>query len=62
MRLKAVREKRVYNNNRRVNNEGGNDYWESGVLRPDRILEDLVSIFHPNILKGHTLFYYKRLE
>ena len=62
MRLKAVREKRVYNNNRRVNNEGGNDYWESGVLRPDRILEDLVSIFHPHILKGHTLFYYKRLE
>jgi len=38
-----------------------NDYWETGLCRPDIILEDLVEIFHPNIL-NHKLVYYKKLE
>ena len=32
---KAVREKTVYNNNLRLTSTGGNDYWESAVVRPD---------------------------
>lgn len=35
----------VYNNTLRVNPEGGNDFWESGAVRPDLILEDLLNIF-----------------
>lgn len=34
----------IYNNTLRVNSEGGNDFWESGCVRPDLILEDLVKI------------------
>ncbi len=36
---------RVYNNILRTNDKGGNDFWESGAVRPDLILEDLVRIF-----------------
>jgi len=37
MDTRPVREGRVYNNNRRTNPSGGNDYWESGVIHPDKI-------------------------
>lgn len=35
----------VYNNTLRTTPEGGNDFWESGAVRPDLVLEDLISIF-----------------
>ena len=35
----------IYNNTLRTNSEGGNDFWESGAVRPDLVLEDLVKIF-----------------
>ncbi len=53
---------KVYSVNGRINNDMGNDYWESGVVFPNLILADLVSIAHPEILTGHKLRYYKQLE
>ena len=35
----------IYNNTLRMTPEGGNDFYESGVVRPDLILEDLIRIF-----------------
>jgi iron complex transport system substrate-binding protein len=35
----------IYNNISRINPAGGNDFWESGSVRPDMILEDLKMIF-----------------
>ena len=35
----------IYNNVSRTNPAGGNDFWESGSMRPDMILEDLKTIF-----------------
>ncbi|WP_421910050.1 ABC transporter substrate-binding protein [Methanolacinia petrolearia] len=52
----------IYNNNARVNEFGGNDYWESGVARPDLVLMDLIKIFHPDILPDHELYYYRHIE
>ena len=60
--LKVLQKGQMYNNNRRLNRWGGNDYWESGILYPDRVLADLAAIFHPDLLPCHKLFYYKRLE
>lgn len=37
--------KPIYNNTLRTTPEGGNDFWESGSVRPDLILEDLIGIF-----------------
>lgn len=53
----------VYNNNARRTPQGGSDFWESGVVRPDLILKDLTTIFHPDVMgEEHTLYYYKQLK
>lgn len=52
----------MYHYNRRVNEVGGNDYWESGASRPDLVLADLVQIFHPELLPDHEAVYYRRLD
>ena len=58
---KAVREKTVYNNNLRLTSTGGNDYWESAVVRPDVVLRDLIHIFHPELVSDSP-YYYRHLE
>jgi len=52
----------IYNNNRRMNGRGGNDYWESGALNPHVILKDIASILHPGIFPEHDLVYYKKVD
>ena len=59
MDTRPVREGRVYNNNRRTNPSGGNDYWESGVIHPDLILQDLIRIFHPELTDAEPTYYRK---
>ena len=49
----------LYNNNRRTNAEGANDYWESGAMRPDLVLADLIKILHPELLPKWPLYYYQ---
>lgn len=58
----AFRQDRVYNNDRRMNDYGGNDYWETGSLRPDLVLADLIKILHPDLLPEHELVFRRRLE
>ncbi len=60
--FEAFRIGNVFNNNAMVNDLGGNVYWETGALEPHVILKDLISIFHPELLPGHTLVYYQRLK
>ena len=60
--LPLLREGRVWNNRRRMTETGGNDYWESAVVRPDLLLMDLVSIIHPELIPDYVQFYYRRLE
>ncbi|MBQ8778989.1 MAG: ABC transporter substrate-binding protein [Alistipes sp.] len=50
--IQAVTKQRVYNNNARQTAKGGSDFWESGVIRPDLILRDLTTIFHPELQIG----------
>lgn len=51
----------IWNDNSRQNAKGGNDFWESGVVRPDLILRDLI-----RILSGSTpatqLTYYQPVK
>ena len=49
----------VWNDNKRVNPKGGNDIWQSGVARPDLVLQDLATILHPDNQgeAGETLYY-----
>lgn len=52
----------VYNNNKRLNDIGANDYWESGSVNPQTILADLIRILHPELLPDHELVYYKHIK
>ncbi|BAL99694.1 MAG: hypothetical protein KatS3mg049_2263 [Caldilinea sp.] len=52
----------MYNNNARLNEYGGNDYWEGGLANPDVVLADLIKIFHPELLPDHELVYYRKLD
>ncbi|ACF14685.1 iron(III) ABC transporter, periplasmic iron-binding protein [Chloroherpeton thalassium ATCC 35110] len=45
----SVRSGRVFNNNKQLNANGGNAYWEYGIVKPHLVLGDLISIFHPEL-------------
>jgi iron complex transport system substrate-binding protein len=60
--FKAYRNRQVYNINKRVNPKGGNDYWESGVVRPDLLLSDMIKIAHPELLPKYQMTYMERLK
>ena len=51
----------LFNNNKRVNSNGGNDYWESAPLHPHLLLNDIASILHPELFRDQELFYYRKI-
>ena len=60
--FKAFKTCKVYSNNKRNTPGGGFDFWESGPVRPDEVLADLIAIFHPDLLKDRELYYYQKLK
>jgi len=59
--LSCFKNGNLYNNNKRITANGGNDYWESGSLFPHVILKDISSILHPELFIDNELFYYKKI-
>lgn len=59
--FKALKNAKIFNNNRRVNMYGGNDFYESGILHPDLILKDLGIIFH-ELGNPTELYYYQEIK
>lgn len=51
----------IFNNNLRSTPEGGNDYYESGIVHPDLMLRDLIKIFHPELV-SEDFVYHKQLK
>ncbi len=60
--FKPFNESLIFNNNLRMNQFGGNDYWETGLVLPNIVLKDMIKIFHPDLLKNHQLVYYKQIN
>jgi iron complex transport system substrate-binding protein len=60
--LRAFRDNSIYNNNNQVNTLGGNAYFEKGVVEPDIILSDIISVIHPQLLPSYQRKYYKKLD
>ncbi|MBP0016390.1 MAG: ABC transporter substrate-binding protein [Cyanobacteria bacterium SBLK] len=58
----ALQGDRVFNLAARLSPEGGNDYWETGMLEPHLILADLIAILHPELLSDRKLKYYRQLD
>lgn len=58
--LKPVRNGNVWNGVLRDDPKHGNDYWQTGVVRPDLVLADLSAILHPELSPNHTFTFYKK--
>lgn len=52
----------IYNNNNQLNQFGGNDYWEKGLVEPHMVLNDMIKILHPDLMDEHSLVYYKAIK
>lgn len=59
--FKSIKNQQLFNNNKRLNDKSGNDYWESGVVNPQLVLKDLIKLFHPELIE-HELYYYQQLK
>jgi iron complex transport system substrate-binding protein len=57
--FKAFKDGNVYNYSKRVNKNGGNDYFEMAIMRPDLVVKDLVSIFSSNGKEVELLYFQK---
>ena len=58
--LKAVRTGNVWNAVLRADPKHGNDYWQTGVVRPDLVLADLTAILHPELDADHQFYFYRK--
>jgi iron complex transport system substrate-binding protein len=59
--LPCFKNDNLFNNIKRINANGGNDYWESGSLYPHLILKDIATILHPELFRDNDLFFYKKI-
>lgn len=53
---------RIYNNNLRTTPTGGNDFWESGTVYPNRVLSDLIRIFYPELVTEIDFYFYQEIN
>ena len=62
--FKAFKTGNIYNNTKTTNKKGYSTYWETGIIYPDRILNDLLLIFHPELKDKikNELYYYEQLK
>lgn len=61
-KFKAVQEHKVYSVSLTTGETGGVIYYELGPQRPDLVLKDLISIFHPQLLPGYQRTFFKALK
>ncbi|MCP9200122.1 ABC transporter substrate-binding protein [Gramella sp. GC03-9] len=61
-RFRSVRNENVYSVSLSKGETGGIIYYELGPQRPDLVLKDLITIFHPGLLKDHEPVFFKPLN
>ena len=57
----SLRNGNIWNPTLATNEQGGNDFFESGSVRPDLVLRDLIAILHPDLLPDHEFVYYQQV-
>jgi len=55
--FKAFRQKHIF-----TINTAKTPYYEAGPMEPDKVLADLVAVFHPELLPGYKPTYYYSLQ
>ncbi|MHA6280779.1 ABC transporter substrate-binding protein [Salinimicrobium sp. CAU 1759] len=61
-RFKAFEEQNIYTFSSEKGETGGVVFYELAPMRPDLVLKDLISIFHPQLLPNYTTTFYKPLD
>lgn len=59
--FEAVKNQKVYTYSNTMGETGGVTYFELAPSRPDLVLKDLISIFHPELLKDYKPTFFKPL-
>src|SRR5690606_32379165 len=62
LNFKAYQNGYVYTFTNKRGAKGGIEYFELGYMRPDIILKDLISIFHPELLPDYIPYFYEKLN
>jgi iron complex transport system substrate-binding protein len=60
--FKAFKNSKIYSYTARISENGGYDFYESAIVRPDLVLADLIKILYPEKLPEHKLYYYEQLK
>ncbi len=60
--FKPALQNQIFTNDLKINDIGANDYWNSGIINPDKILSDLINIFHPKILNETEMYYFRHID
>lgn len=60
--FEAYKRGNVYNFTKKINSNGANDYFETGTVRVDWVLSDLIKIFHPEKSKNNQFYFYQKLK
>lgn len=59
--FRPVKLGKVYNFNKKMLSTTANDFWESAVVRPDLLLQDVISVLHPELMPGYETVYIDKL-
>lgn len=60
--FKAYRNGEVYNFLKRSTTSGANNFWESAVVHPERMLHDLIWVLYPELVPDYEPYYTSRLQ
>lgn len=60
--FRAYQAGEVYNFLHRSHETGANDFWESAVVHPERLLSDLIKILYPELMPEYELYYAEKLQ
>ncbi|WP_029033749.1 ABC transporter substrate-binding protein [Salinimicrobium terrae] len=61
-RFEAFKDKNIFTFASEKGETGGVIFYELAPMRPDLVLKDLISIFHPKLLPSYNTTFYKPLE
>ena len=59
--FKSFQNQQVYSLDGRITQNGGNDFWEGGVVHPDILLRDYIRVLHPELLPNQPLVYLMKM-
>jgi iron complex transport system substrate-binding protein len=52
----------IFQQNAKTNDLGGNDYWETGVVRADWVLQDYAKMMHPELFENTNFTFFTPIQ